>query len=65
MKCLAKLDGSKSKTRMVSGFHNIPLDRDGQRIGGDGGNRTPVHDIETNSSTGVASLMIFSAAVFA
>ena len=33
--------------------------------GGDGGNRTPVHDIETNSSTGVASLMIFSAAVFA
>ncbi len=25
---------------MVSGFHSIPLDRDGQRIGGAGGNKT-------------------------
>ena len=56
MKCLAKLDGSKSKTRMVSGFHNIPLDRDGQRNGGDGGNRTPVRKPSTDSSTYLAVL---------
>jgi hypothetical protein len=27
------MDDIKSKTRMVNGFHSIPLDWDGQRIG--------------------------------
>jgi hypothetical protein len=39
---------------MVSGFHSIPLDRDGQRIGGAGGNRTPVRKPSAESSTYLA-----------
>ena len=45
---------------MVSGFHSIPLDRDGQRIGGAGGNRTRVRKPSTDSSTYLAVLFIFN-----
>ncbi len=43
---------------MVSGFHSIPLDRDGQRIGGAGGNRTPVRESSADSSTYLAYYLI-------
>ena len=51
-----QMDDIKSKTRMVSGFHSIPLDRDGQHIGGAGENRTPVRKPSTDSSTYLAVL---------
>ena len=41
---------------MVSGFHSIPLDRDGQHDGGAGENRTPVRKPSTDSSTYLAVL---------
>jgi len=51
-----EMDDIKRKTRMASGFHSIPLDWDGQRIGGAGGNRTRVRKSSTDSSTYLALL---------